>query len=119
MKKIVIILLTFVSVFNLSIVAEPIQVIIDGKIFNPGEQHGGMPRNPDLYPNVWQDNHVFTADSLCYGALLRLVQGDNIVYQTIVSGDDNGVVVIPDEISGTFELQVFIGNYVFFGYVTL
>ena len=119
MKQFIFILLAFVTFCGTANADNPDQVITDSKIVNPGGQNGNMPRGPITYPNVYQDGHVFTADSMCYGETLRLVQGDVVVCEYPILEENGGEVVIPNYINGIFELQVQIGDIIFYGFVTL
>lgn len=118
MKRIVALLFIVCAFCTINVMASS-QVITSGKIENPGSQHGGGQRGPVELPEVFQEGHTFVADASCYGLTLRIVQGDSVVFETIVSEDDGGEVVVPEYITGYYELQVLDGYYIYYGYVML
>ena len=118
MKRLFVFVIALFCMFGFMHVEASNQVITDSKIENPGDVHEGGQRGTIL-PEVFQDGHVFTACMSCYGLTMRLVQGENVVFETTVSGENGGVIVVPDEITGTYELQIVDGIYIYYGYVLL
>lgn len=114
-----IILLVFISFFCQMRADKGTQVITDCKIENPGSQLGEGHRGPNNLPEVYQNDHVFTTDTYCYGLTLRLVSNGTVAYETIVSAQYCGVVILPDNIVGTYELQIVDGIYIYYGTVHL
>ncbi len=114
-----IILLAFFSFFCQMRADKGTQVITDYKIENPNNPHGDEPRGIVTLPEVYQNDHVFTADSSCYGLTLRLVSNGTVAYETIVSSQYCGIVILPDNIVGTYELQIVDGIYIYYGTVHL
>ena len=118
MKRIFVFVIALVCMFGLMHAEGSNQVITASKIENPGDVHEGGQRGIIL-PEVYQDGHVFTACMSCYGLTMRLVQGENVVFETTVSEGNGGVIVVPDEITGTYELQIIDNTYIYYGYVLL
>lgn len=59
-----------------------------------------------------------TFDASCIDCPISLVKDDITVYETTVS-DENGVVTLPSELTGEYELRITRGDYTFSGYIEL
>ncbi len=95
------------------------QVIINYIIENPGSQQGGGQRGPVTLPEVYQNGHVFTTGTSFLGRTFRLVNNGEVVFETIINSGDGGVVVIPEAITGNYELQIVDNPYIYYGFVLL
>ena len=109
----------FLSIFWYSSTEASAQVIIDYKIEDPGSQQGEGERGTFTLPEVYQDDHEFIADSSCYGLTFRLVSNGTVVFETIISSVNGGLVIVPDYFVGNFELQIQCDNIIFYGFVSL
>ena len=93
----------------------PLQVGFDDPFTEQGEPH----RGPILVPEVSIDSYTLLFMTPCDGCLLSIVnEDDEVVYSTIIPfGADT--LVLPSSLSGSYELQIIRGNYVFYGGITL
>ena len=89
-------------------------------ILNPNTSHeqGNKHKTPAAPIYVDQEGLTLTFDASCIGCLITLIDEDeNIVYTAVV--DENGIVTLPDNLSGTFELQLERGSITFVGEIEL
>ena len=89
-------------------------------ILNPTLHHevGTKPRSPIAPIYVDQDGYTLSFDESCIGCSVTLIDDeDNIVYTDIV--DENGIVELPNNLSGTYELQIERGSIIFVGEISL
>ena len=78
-------------------------------------------RTPIRTPDASIEDHTLTFDSSCIGCTITLLQDDIIIYSATVEENDNmeGEVVLPDYLTGMFELQLEIGSITFVGEIEL
>lgn len=89
-------------------------------ILNPTSSHeqGNKPKMPVAPIYVEQDGNTLTFNSSCIGCPITLIDEDeNIVFTAIV--DEDGIVTLPTNLSGTFELQLERGSIIFVGEIEL
>lgn len=58
-----------------------------------------------------QDGHTFTFNSSLVGETVEVVIDDEVLYTTVVGED--GIVVVPEIISGEVELRLYRGSLVY------
>ncbi len=75
------------------------------------------PRMPAAPIYVSRDEHVFTFNSSLTGEFVEMLNGDEVLYTTIIGED--GTVVIPENISGEVELRLYRGRLVYYAIVDL
>ena len=78
-------------------------------------------RSPIRIPSVYIDGNILTFDASCIGCNISLVQDDEVIYTaTVIETDDwEGEVVLPEYLTGVFELQLQIGAITFVGEIEL
>ena len=89
-------------------------------ILNPTSSHeqGNKPKMPVAPIYVEQDGNTLTFNSSCIGCPITLIDEDEkIVFTAIV--DEDGIVTLPTNLSGTFELQLERGSIIFVGEIEL
>lgn len=118
MKRFLILFAFFSFFWQISAEAAP-QVITDYKIEHPGSQQGEGERGLVTLPEVYQDDHEFITDTSCYGLTFRLVSNGIVVFETIISSVNGGLVIVPDYYVGNFELQIQCDDIIFYGFVSL
>lgn len=89
-----------------------------GKI-DPTKPWPGNPKSPVLAPTVYIDGNVLTFDTPCDGCVLQLVYEDDEVVYTIVIPAGTTSLVLPSTLSGTFELQIIDGEWMFYADINL
>lgn len=89
-------------------------------ILNPTSSHeqGNKPKMPAAPIHADQDGFTITFGEGCIGCPITLFDEDeNIVFTAIVNAE--GIVNLPDSLSGTFELQLERGSITFVGEIEL
>ncbi len=116
-KFLSIILILFVISFTDAIArddnAKPIR--LENKDINRG--HSGASRMPGYVPTAFLDGNTLTFDATCIGSVISLVQDGAIVYSAII--DEDCTIILPDYLSGIFELQLQRGSITFVGEIEL
>ena len=79
---------------------------------------GTKPRSPIAPIYVEQNDYTLSFDESCIGCSVTLIDDeDNIVYTDIV--DENGIVELPNNLSGDYCIQIVRGRFCFWGYISL
>ena len=87
---------------------------------NNGESTGNpdVPRTPIVLPDVYIDGYSLYFDGSCIGCSITLLDEDeSIVFMDVVN--ENGIVNIPNNLTGTFELQLVRGDITYSGEIEL
>lgn len=74
---------------------------------------GGRPRTPVLPPTIALGGHTLYIISGCDGAELALVDADSNEAYTTTLPEGTTLLVLPEWLQGTYELQIRRGQYVF------
>ena len=83
-----------------------------------GSDNRPKPRTPIAIPDVYLDEYTLTFDASCIGCTITLVDEDeNTVYTTMI--DETCIVELPNNLTGTFELQLVRGSITFVGTIEL
>lgn len=89
-----------------------------GKI-DPTEPWPGNHKSPVVAPTVYIDGNVLTFGTSCDGCVLQLVdENDDVVY-TIIIPAGTTTLALPVTLSGTFELQIIDGEWMFYSDIEL
>ena len=92
----------------------PLQIKRDeNEINNSGEPN---PKSLTLIPGVTLQNWTLNFITPCNGCSFRLAQGNNICYEMEIMGN---ILTIPTAFTGTYELQIVSGEYIFWCEVEL
>lgn len=86
-------------------------------VTTPSTNAGHVNRTPILMPEVFIDGNTLTFDATCIGSVISLVQDGAIVYSAIIGEDCT--IILPDYLSGIFELQLQRGSITFVGEIEL
>lgn len=73
------------------------------------------PKAPVRCPSASINGHTLYING-CDSCIMQLLEGDEIVYSAVIT---NGVVELPEELTGNYELQVIRGNYCFWAEIEL
>lgn len=79
---------------------------------------GGPQRSPIYVPSVFLSDHTLIFERCCIGSEIEISQNDEVLYSTTIT-DENGIVFLPENLSGCFELHLYWGSLVFFGEIDL
>lgn len=84
-----------------------------------GKGHTNNPKTPILMPRVQQNGHTLYIISGCNGStLVVLDEYGSEAFSTSIT-EDNSIVIIPNTISGSCELQIRRGAYCFYALIEL
>ena len=86
------------------------------------ENTGGtepLPKSPVIKPQIGIEDYTLFIYSGCEDATLVLVdENDNEVFSQEIE-DDTDQIVLPTTLSGTYEIRIYRGNYMFYGEIEL
>ena len=117
MKKIFIAIMLLLAT-NITTMFADEPVILNPHGNGNGANNPDKHRNPILVPEAYIDGYTLTFDTSCIGCPITLLDEDeNIVFTAIVNAE--GIVNLPDTLSGTFELQLERGGIIFVGEIEL
>lgn len=84
---------------------------------NEGEvNNSGIPNPKTLIPEVTLQGNTLRFITSCNGCTFRLVQDNNTCYEMEIMGN---TLTIPTAFTGTYELQIVSGEYIFWCEVEL
>lgn len=102
--------------FTLTLPAENVK--LTGKISSNGANHNGHNRAPLTPIYIYQEGHELTFPSELVDFTIEIIDEDeNTVFTAIV--DEDGIVIIPDSLVGTFVLELERGSITFEGEIEL
>jgi len=113
----------FLIVFGAFIISTSVsaQVLVPLTVGIIDEQPGGNgnPRTPMLAPKVYIDDYtlLFAIDHPEYVLNIK-DEDDNVVYSTVVYSAQTQVV-LPSTLSGNYQIELVMGNWLFTGWISL
>ena len=121
MKRKAFILLSLVvamlSLSNVRVSAAPVHVPLQVGIIDPDITQDEPNRGPVQPPIIYIEDGTLTFVTNCDGCELRLVnEEDEVEYTTIIAGS---TLVLPGTLTGSYQLQIICGNYIFYGFIQL
>ena len=116
MKKIFLLFLSLLSSFSLN-AQEPVTFVCEG-FHNINVGHSG-PKTPIPLPKVYIEDYTltFVIDHPDYSLIIKDDNG-NIVYTTTVYSSQTQVV-LPSTLSGNYQIELVMGNWLFTGWIEL
>lgn len=113
-------MMTLFSLMFIPVSAEnPTDINLVVGYVDPDEGKDDYPRSPIQIPHVGIDDYTLTFYTPCDGCTLRLLdENDNVVYVTVVPVGAT-TLVLPSELSGSYQIQIVSGNICFWGYISL
>lgn len=78
-----------------------------------GSKFGGVSRSPMRLPIIYIDARTLMFEDSLIGSEVTILQNGQEVYADTVGADGN--IVLPDCLSGEYELQIVIGDYIITG----
>lgn len=97
--------------------SEEKEVIITPVLYGQTMAGAGHPRMPLKVPRVIQNDKILIFGTSYVGISIQLLQDDVIVWLDIV--DENGEVILPEHLSGTYTLLFQLGSITFVGEIEL
>lgn len=83
---------------------------------NNGTGAPSNPKSPIMVPEITLDGRTIHFVTPCVGLTFRLVQEDEVCYETEITSD---VIEIPQNYVGAYELQILRGDYIFYADIEL
>lgn len=81
-------------------------------------EHDGLQRSPVYIPSVFLSDYTLLFEECCIGCEIEIMENDEVVFSTSIT-DENGVVLLPENLSGFFEFRLYWGSHVFVGEIEL
>ena len=105
------------SLTNIRAYATPVQIPLEAGYIDPSMNQPNPHRGPVQPPLIYMEDGTLTFVTSCDGCELQLLDEDGeVVYYTIISGS---TLVLPGTLSGSYQLQIISGNYIFYGEINL
>ena len=104
----------------MGILAQAKEVIdFNVSIFDDQPIGNGTPRNPIEVPLVYIDDYTLTFEAYHpdYTLIIKDEDGDVVYSTTVFSAQTQ--VVLPSTLSGDYEIQLVMGNWLFTGWINL
>lgn len=114
-KNLLILVLMCLSITVMAVSIETLDLDFQCELIRQKPAHHGFPRTPVKSPSASLNDHTLYIEGAT-GCTLQLLQDGEIVYSTVILSE---TVVLPEELSGTFELQIIRGNYCFWTEIEL
>lgn len=86
---------------------------------DPTEEQGDPQKGSSMPPSVYLIDNELYFDTPCDGCTLNIVDSNNVVVYTTVIPTGTTSLVLPQTLSGEYELQIICGNYLFYGKIDL
>ena len=105
------------SLSNVRVSAFPIQVRFQTGYVDPHNEQDEPNRTPVQPPLIYIEDGTLTFVTNCDGCELRLVNAeDEVEYTTVIS---SSTLVLPSTLTGSYQLQIICGDYIFYGEINL
>lgn len=92
----------------------PIPLNMKIKQTNPESELTPLPKAPILIPAVYLDGHTLSFDAAIEGCEVRLLDEDeNVIFSDFIAISQTSLI-LPATLSGTYELQIIRGNFIFY-----
>ena len=87
--------------------------------FDPSGTINQRPKSPVYPPTVYLENHTLTFSTTHPEYILYIKdENETVVYSTVVSESET-TVVLPAALSGSYEIDLVMGNWMFTGWIEL
>jgi len=108
---------TMLSLSNVRVNASPVQIELEMNVVDPEITQDNPNRGPVQPPIIYIEDGILTFVTNCNGCEMRLVNAeDEVEYTTVIS---SSTLVLPSTLTGSYELQIFSGDYIFYGDIEL
>lgn len=104
---------------SVNVSADPIDIELGVKIFDPKFGQDDSHRTPVRVPSVFIDGNILYFNTPCDGCELRIVDCTDEVVYSIMIPDNTQRIELPDYLLGTYQLQIIRGNFCFHGDIEL
>lgn len=98
---------------NEQVPLHPIATQGQGNSNETGTVHGDLQRSPVYIPAVFLIDNTFLFEGSCIGCQVQILQYEEVIYSSFV--DENGIVLLPANLTGECELRLYWGCIVFVG----
>lgn len=95
------------------------QVDLSTQFVDPTPTMPEQEKGPVQVPIIWLDENILYFETPCDGCLLNVLDASNTVVYSVVIPVGTTSLVLPSNLSGTYELQIIQGNYCFYGDIDL
>ena len=120
MKKKLLILFVISCTFvpSLAIAGNGDPVPFTVKPTDPSTERDPFAKSPIHVPCVYLDGRTLSFDAAIEGCTVQLLQDDVVIFSHFIDENETSLT-FPDDLSGTFELQIVRGAFTFYCYIEL
>ena len=99
------------------LVQASIAISFDCSVIDPKTAGNQLPKNPIEVPLVYIDDYTLTFEAYHpdYALIIKDEDGDVVYSTTVFSAQTQ--VVLPSTLSGNYEIQLIMGNWLFTGWI--
>ena len=120
MKKPLLILICLIASIACSLAQNPQDgetVILNGIVDDPSGAHGSPHKGSVGTVNATLYGRTLIFGSSYVGCTVTVASSNAVVYSSVT--DESGCMVLPEDLSGCFEIRLYVGIYCFVGEITL
>jgi len=88
-------------------------VPLQSQKIRPTDEHTKPSRSPMRLPLIYIEDHILLFSDSFVGFEVTILQNGQVVYMDCVGAD--GTLMLPENMSGDYELQIIIGDYIVTG----
>ena len=117
LKKILLLCISLLWVTSMS--AQQVPVKLHAGYFDPTGPMGEQPRSPITPPTVYLEDYTlsFVADHPDYVLYIK-DEDEEVAYSSVVTSAETQVT-LPTFLAGSYKIELVMGNWCFWGYITL
>ena len=95
------------------------QLELEVGYYDESQANHPKPRTPEMIPTIYFDGNTLYFATSCDGCALQIVdEAENICYEVVIPMGTNEQV-LPNNLSGEYELRIINGNTCYYGVVTI
>lgn len=107
------------SLTCVSVYADPIEIPLQVSYEDPNNGNDGLQKGSVPIPSISLDYYSLIFNTPCDGYTLRLLDEDGVVVYSVVIPTGTTSIVLPSTLSGDYQIELVMGNWLFTGYITL
>lgn len=112
-------LTAMLSLTCVSVYADPIEIPLQVSYEDPNNGNDGLQKGSVPIPSISLDYYSLIFNTPCDGYTLRLLDEDSVVVYSVVIPTGTTSIVLPSTLSGDYQIELVMGNWLFTGYITL
>lgn len=118
MKKVILLIISLLAISQYSFAQEQ-EVPIKFEKILVGSGGNQNPRTPENIPVIYLNGNTLLLSTSCDGYTLQIVdKAENICYELVIPMGTNELV-LPNNLSGEYELRIIQGNTLYYGTINI